>query len=326
MSSRRIKLVLKLAVSAAALGWALSRTGVASMFGAIARVPIGSLAAASALLSLNVVVGGLRWREIARSYRVPSPPLRFLVHGYLVAGFYNTFVPGNIGGDAIRAHAARSAFAHPADSYVSVIIERALGLSALVLLVGAGLVMGFPAWRWPGMGFLLLGVSSAALVGLGPSLLVAGSRWLPPRLRYLVPHLSRPRGVAAFATAGAWSVLSQALCVLATHALFTGLGVPVRAVDSLALVPLAMLSAYVPVSIGGLGVREAAFVILFGRLGVSAADATAASLAFMFVTVIVALPGGLAHAIWPLELPEQEEPGLTPTSPEPGSPAARSHR
>jgi hypothetical protein len=57
------------------------------------------------------------------------------------------------------------------------------------------------------------------------------------------------------------------------------------------------------VSVAGLGVREAAFVVLFAHVGVSAANATAASLASMATQMTVALLGGIAHALVPLSLP-----------------------
>jgi hypothetical protein len=60
---------------------------------------------------------------------------------------------------------------------------------------------------------------------------------------------------------------------------------------------------YVPISLAGLGVREAAFVVLLGRVGVSPANATAASLAFMASLLVLAVAGGVGHALRPLVLP-----------------------
>ena len=104
------------------------------------------------------------------------------------------------------------------------------------------------------------------------------------------------------ALALALSVVTHTFVALTGHALVHAVAPGVPVVESLVLVPLAMIATYVPFSVAGLGVREAAFVFLFGKVGVSGADATAASLALMAVTMIVAGLGGVAHLIRPLRV------------------------
>jgi uncharacterized membrane protein YbhN (UPF0104 family) len=57
--------------------------------------------------------------------------------------------------------------------------------------------------------------------------------------------------------------------------------------------PLAKLASMVPVSLGGLGVREAALVSLLVPFGADAASVVAAGLAFEAVIIIGGLIGGL---------------------------------
>jgi uncharacterized membrane protein YbhN (UPF0104 family) len=61
----------------------------------------------------------------------------------------------------------------------------------------------------------------------------------------------------------------------------------------LVCVPLVALTAMLPISIGGLGVRENSFVILMGRFGTPEASAAAVALFFLGVTVFYALVGAL---------------------------------
>jgi uncharacterized membrane protein YbhN (UPF0104 family) len=129
------------------------------------------------------------------------------------------------------------------------------------------------------------------------------ARWLPASLRGLVGELTTLRGNRALFVAILWSVVAQTGAVLASHFLVRDLDPHLQLVDSFAFIPLASLSLYVPISLAGLGVREAAFVVLLGRVGVSPANATAASLAFMASLLVLAAAGGVGHALRPLALP-----------------------
>ena len=53
----------------------------------------------------------------------------------------------------------------------------------------------------------------------------------------------------------------------------------------------------VPVSVNGLGVREALYILLFGRIGVSAEIAVSLALLYLAVTVVASLPGGVVYAL-----------------------------
>jgi glycosyltransferase 2 family protein len=298
---------LKIGVTIAALAWALSRTSVSSMLEAVGRMSAMAPAAAVLLLGSNIIVGAVRWREVIRAYGVePVPPLGFLIHGYLVAGFYNTLVPGNVGGDALRGHAARSAFSHAADSYVAVLVERGLGFAALIVLAGVGawLSPAVPFW-WAGPALVVVGAALVAVSIATPWLMRKIARWLPSALRQLVGELTIPRGSRPLFVATLWSFVAQIGAVLASHVLVRDLDPHLRLVDSLAFIPIASLSLYVPISLAGLGVREAAFVVLLGRVGVSPANATAASLAFMASLLVLAALGGVGHALRPLVLPDR---------------------
>ena len=267
---------LKIGVTLAALSWALSRTSVSAMLDAVARMSATAPLVALLLLGSCVLVGAVRWREVIRAYGVELlPPLGFLIHGYFVANFYNTLVPGNIGGDALRGHAARGAFSNAADSYVAVLVERGFGLAAIVVLAGVGawLSPAVPFW-WAGPALLVAGGALAVVSVATPWLMRKTARWLPASLRGLVGELTLPRANRALFIAMLWSIVTQTFTVLASHVLVHDLDPNLRLIDSLAFIPIASLSMYVPISLAGLGVREAAFVLLLGRVGVSPANAT----------------------------------------------------
>jgi uncharacterized membrane protein YbhN (UPF0104 family) len=56
-----------------------------------------------------------------------------------------------------------------------------------------------------------------------------------------------------------------------------------------------------PISFNGLGVREGAFQVLFGSVGVGEAQAVAMSLMYYIVRVVIGLLGGLMYLIGSLK-------------------------
>ena len=75
------------------------------------------------------------------------------------------------------------------------------------------------------------------------------------------------------------------------------LGLDVNLIEMLAVMPLITVAVFLPVSLGGLGVREAAFLAVFAQLGMGDAahreGILALSLAYYGVNLAVGSCGGL---------------------------------
>jgi len=83
--------------------------------------------------------------------------------------------------------------------------------------------------------------------------------------------------------------------VVAIWVLAKGLHIDAGLLDCIALVPLALLVAMIPISINGWGLREGAFLGAFSLVGVVSGDAVVLSITFGLCTIFANLPGGL---IW----------------------------
>ena len=92
-----------------------------------------------------------------------------------------------------------------------------------------------------------------------------------------------------------WSVVGHVNIAVCVFVLASGLNLDVRLFDCIVLMPPVLLVMTVPISIGGWGVRENAMVLAFGLVGMSQQSATVLGLLLGFMTLAIALPGGL---IW----------------------------
>lgn len=285
--------------TAAALAWIAARVDLGAARGALARIPALGFAIAIGLVAANVVAGALRWRVLLRAYGATRiPRLATLVRLYFVAFFYNTYLPGAVAGDVGRGMVTREAFAGEGatGALAVVLVERALGLFGLFALLAAGLIATGGAidaralWAWTVLG------------SAGSFALVAAI----PLARRLAPHLPGPLARIAgklpalcdgraFAVALVLSVATQALVAAAGWILLAALA-PIGPAASLLVVPLAAATAFLPITVGGAGAREAVYVALCGRLfGMPEADALAASLGLWLAHLAVGAAGGAAQ-------------------------------
>jgi uncharacterized membrane protein YbhN (UPF0104 family) len=89
------------------------------------------------------------------------------------------------------------------------------------------------------------------------------------------------------------SLVTQTGVAWTGHVIVHSLAPSITLLNSLVVVPLAMATTFLPFLVGGTGAREAVFAQLYGPLGVSEPDATAAGLLIWFSQIVVALVGGV---------------------------------
>jgi glycosyltransferase 2 family protein len=299
---QRLGLIIRVLGTLAALIWIATRIDLRSARDALGRIPLATFALAVALVAANAAVGALRWKVVLRAYGATRiAPLATLVRLYFIAFFYNTYLPGAVAGDVGRAVVTRDAFEAEGTTgaLAVVLVERALGLFGLFALLAVGLLATRGAvdpgalWWWTVIG----GFGAFALVALIPVARTLGPR-LPVRLARIATILARLPALVdrrAFVTAIALSVATQALVALAGWVVLAALA-PIDLAGSLLIVPLAAATAFLPITVGGAGAREAVYVALCGRLfGMPAADALAASLGLWLAHLIVGAAGGAAQ-------------------------------
>lgn len=275
------------------------------LLGAFGRVGWLAFLGAGVVTGLNLVVGAARWRVLLAAYGAPKrPPLARLAKVYLVGFFYNNFYPGGLGGDVVRAIVTRESFGErgTAASLTVVFVERVLGLSGLLLLVSVTYVIrpipgteGVLPWSAAGLSLAAGGVISLAL----------GRRiapFFPKKIGTILASLPVIERAAPFAIALGMSLVTQALVAVTGWLLMASVSqVPVTFMDALVLVPLAMAAAFFPLSVGGAGVREVAFIGLAGAaLSMSEADATAVSLLIWFTQLSIGALGGIVQLVAPV--------------------------
>lgn len=302
MKRSRLATVLRIAVSAALIAWILHEVPIREVLDAVRSADLRLVLLALALSPLGYWSSVSRWRLLIRS-QGGDAPFGFLVRSFLVGVFFNNLLPSTIGGDAIRAWDTARSGVGRAPAVAIVVVDRFVGLLALMLFAGVGLFLsGHLTDEVPALVGWVAG--GAAVMALIAALLFLPSRRAPELLSRLGPRFKKVSDAmfafqgkgTVLAKAFGWSVLLQTLVVLNGWLLAKALHVPIPLPAFFLIVPLAVFVMMIPVSINAIGVRENVWAFFFAAFGVASARAVAVAWLDYGLVLIQALVGGAIYA------------------------------
>jgi glycosyltransferase 2 family protein len=301
---RALRLVGTLAVTGLAIAYLVSKIDFHRTGHELAHAKLGYLLGSLGLMVVTVWPMAWRWQRLLRAKGVEDR-LSWLVRAYFVSYMVGQVLPTSIGGDASRIY--ETTRRHPGNGGPiagSVLLERALGGAATLILAAIGFVLAIGrydvgAYLWVEAAFVVgtvvLGVALFSRAARRPLARVAP---LLAKLRIDRPLRAVYEGIHSYrdtpALLGgvlALTVFVQAFRVLAIWLAGKGVGVDLSPRPYYVMGPLLFLVILVPFTINGLAVRESFFVSFLGRLGVDANRAFATGFLFFLVTFALSLPG-----------------------------------
>ena len=301
--NRKALLLLKIGISAALVYWLLSRAEYVALVDAARSLSILQVGAVIGVHLAAFAIGGLRWWLLLRHLHAPIA-LRQTLPSYYLGIFANNFLPSGAGGDVVRTvHLALRGL--DAKALIgSAIADRVLGLFVVVFMATAGAAAS-PDLRLDatvrhtlvGLALCLSAVALFVLTPLSRRVIEAvRRRYEHTRLRRFVievlqlshSYAMAPRVVALGLVL---SAAMQVLVICVYYLLGRMLGIELSIVTYCAIIPLVFLAVAVPISVGGLGVREGTLTALFVASGVPPQTAIALSLAYLLVLWLASLPG-----------------------------------
>ena len=302
--------ILKVGVSVALLWILFSRVDVARLWSVAKSASAAWLGLALALYLVMILASAWRWGLLLAAQDVQLP-FRRLTASFLVATFFNNFLPSNIGGDVVRVADTAPAAGSKTLATTIVLIDRVIGLLSLVLVaaVGASLATRLagalgpagPALLWAGFAFAVL---IAAPVVFRPEgiaralqpLRVFHPEWVDERLGRLTAALGRFREApAAIGGCFAGAIFVQGVLVAFYLAVAQSMRIPVGFAELAVVVPMSFIVQMLPVSMNGFGVREATFGFYFGRLGLPLESALLVSFMGAALIMLFSLTGAVAY-------------------------------
>jgi glycosyltransferase 2 family protein len=279
-------LLFRVLVSLLLLGVVLLYAGVDEIARAVRDGNWAWFAAAVALMGISSIFGAVRWRMLLQHAHIDVSELR-AVRIFAAGLFLNNLLPSAFGGDAVRAWLVGRKIGRLTQATTATIVDRVTALACLLFVAWGALAVdgaSVPNAVISVLGWVTLGIVAFLAVA---ALAAAGGRPVVRRLPDRTATMIREAWTALRGWAGsrrllAWlfglGLVYQGLGVLVIVLVGKTVGVDVSFPLAAAVTPVVLVAMLVPVTIGGIGVREGGFVLLLGEAGIGAADATVVSL------------------------------------------------
>ncbi len=298
-------LLLKCLVSALLMSWFLTRVDLLKVFDAVRGMPAMILVIALTLYLGTIALSALRWHLL-----LPHHGYSHLVPLTLVAQYYALISPGQIAGEIMKAYRLGKGSRDAEQVVASVIIDRLAGVWGILLLAMIGLTSGkhSPAgWGqvilWGGLALLaastlllrsmpgerLLRTTLSFIAGKTPRL----ARLTERCVRFLDAWRGYMQGSRTLLGVLLMGTVYQGIGILITQLLARGVGIRLPYSDWCWIFGLVSLLVFIPVTVGGIGLREGGLIFLLQELDLPSEKALALALCVFGLQLFGALLGAL---------------------------------
>jgi uncharacterized protein (TIRG00374 family) len=253
---------------------------------------------------LTFIITSYRWHELLKALDIHIGIGRAFVIN-MVGCFYNSFLPGSTGGDVFKAYYASKQTPHRMRAVMSVLVDRAVGLLALIVVGG---VTASLQWHIPACRKVSLGAAAiCACTVLGMLVFYVPVLHKLSGMDFVLNKLPAQKQVRAAVDAmhlygkrpalAIWSLVISLPVhgAVVSSAMFAGMafGLPLHWAYYWVAVPVIVLAGAIPLSPQGAGIMEGFAVLLTRSQGVTVSQAFALTMSIRMVQVIWNLTGGL---------------------------------
>lgn len=246
----------------------------------------------------------LRWRVLLKSAGI-NASLGKLTSLYSGSLFFNLFLPATIGGDIMRVLDLSSHTKKAKEVAATVLLDRLSGFVAMVLMGFLSIVLG---WKYIEKCSLLV-PALVVCVLVFVLITIFFTKNLFNKIIRLLPHVSLRLKLVklheeVFAFRGRFdvlikimflSLLGQVVYILSNYYVFMALGLKLAMLNLFIFIPMVNLIAIIPISIGGLGLRDMGNAFFFALVNVANNIAVGASLLIFFYNFALGILGGIFY-------------------------------
>lgn len=269
------------------------------------RLHLEFVGCAYLLILLSILFSSVRWSRLLSQFQMIQGVLDSWRY-YLISMFYGVMLPGVVGGDMVRLGLSIKHHGMGAKGILtaSILFERTCGFMA-ILMIFAIMASFAPA--------ILGGEAATGLIYVVPFATVAGfvlffgvlkkgpEHWFVGEGKGLLVRMRRLLGrfrglpVAALTMMLALSLLINLLDIVGSYFLSKALNLNVSFYLFLMIIPMTYVMTALPISLGGLGVREGVLAFFLVKIGVVASDAVLLGFLIYLNRLAVALTGGIVQ-------------------------------
>ena len=294
-------ILVKVVVTAILVKWIINSIDFKSFTNIINTITWPFIVVIIIVSFVDMAVAALRWKVLMRPFK-PSFSYIHLLYLSLVAHCYNMLAPGNIAGDVVRAIKTSAA---------AVFLDRLIGMLGLVVIVLCGIIFSYTMLSELGlMKYIILVTFILSLISVSILSRRVTRRFiwisnllgsLYEKIKDVVVSIQLYRNcyreiIEAFAA----TIGSHLLMITTVYLISRAIGCNAAYFHCLLFVPVIGLISSLPITIGGLGLREASYILLFTQVGATKEQALGMSLIYFMLLFVWAILGAIL-AVVPME-------------------------
>lgn len=306
---KTLSVILRIGMSIFLLSFLFKQVDKKSLLVIIKSVNKPPLCLGFAIFFLNYLLCFIRWQMLLKAANI-NLSVKRLVISYSGGLFFNLFLPSSIGGDMVRSIDLAVHTKKPHEVVASVLLDRLSGYAGLVTLALIALSFG---WKLLADKTVLFSVAILFTVLITVLLLLfnkffyssinrflgsSSSNKIKKSIRILQQQIYLFKGRKRVILDNLLvSFVVQIVSPICLYFIALSLGININIIYFFVFLPIISAITLLPVSIGGLGLRETAAIFFFAKVGVSKDLAFAMSLlSFSFMLIYGAL-GGIIYVL-----------------------------
>lgn len=299
---------LRILVSFALIFYVFYKAGLTELIETLKGVDFFFLGLAFAITPVLIFLSSWKW-QILLSAQGIKVSLGKLFALYLVGIFFNNLMPSTVGGDVIRAYELGKYTHKRAESIASVFMERFTGLTALIFLALIAFLVKVDSFGDARltivMGIVMVGYVSAFPLILDQRVIAFIHKKAKVRiLKKLIDKLQKVQSAimdykgknSALGIAMIISFLFYMVAVVNVYLGCLAFGVQMPLVKLFMGVPIILVISMIPITLGGIGLSEWAYFLIFTKLGATGSLGLSVALLMRVKAVAFGLLGGVFYS------------------------------
>lgn len=303
--NNRVKTIFKIIISLVLICYFLSKNDLILVFENLKQINISIWIIIIILVYVSVLINALKWKRLLIDY-----DLKDLYKVNIVTGFYMLVLPGQLMSEAVKALILGRKYNELEKVSASVLVDKITSIIALLLIGTFGLLFT----KFEGnMSLLYLFLLSAITCFL--MIFLIRLKVIKKLLSQILVYLSDKHKILKFLCGivnkliNAWESFSsswkniainiiygliyQLIAVFSCTILSNSIEINVGFIDWMWIEAVLTMALLLPITIGGIGVREGTLIGVLGMLGVTPEKAIVISFALLGQQIVRAIPGGV---------------------------------
>ena len=316
-NKKRLFMVLRIAISISLIFFLIKTQfkDIRSITEVLRSANINLILLSAATHIFGVWITVVRWKTLLLTQKI-NLGMGYLTSSALIGLFFNILLPTSVGGDIFRAYDVAKKTGKPVEISLSVVlVGRFTGIISAMVYAIIALFLGFTAIGERSViipiAIFFFICAVIAFIILNPSLLrldkIIGRIKFLNRIRQRLINiyqafLNFKKFKWALVRVFIYSLLLQFSVILFYFFAARAFGIQLDLAAFFFIVPMITIIAMVPISIGGIGLRENSLVFIMLSLGVINEKAALTSLITLLFLLFLGIIGGIVYIVRPLIL------------------------